>query len=123
MKNFITINGMNGEITYEFAGFGERFVARLIDILIVIIPSALIPIIAPWLYFSLQHSGRNQATVGQKAMGIKVIDIYGNKVGFGQATGRFFGNILNVLTFLLGFSCISLLKIGNAFMTSYQIVL
>jgi len=36
-------------------------------------------------------------------LGIKVIGIRGQKVTFGMATGRFFGNFLNILTFFIGF--------------------
>ena len=103
MKNIVTISNRDGEVTYELASFGERLGARLIDVMIIIIPNSIIPIIPAWLYWALQQGGKSQATVGQKAVGIKVIDKYGNKVDFGQATGRFFGNILNILTLFLGF--------------------
>ena len=55
------------------------------------------------MYWSLQHSGENQRTVGQNACGIKLMAIEGGKVSFGRATGRFFGNFLNVFTICIGF--------------------
>jgi uncharacterized RDD family membrane protein YckC len=94
----------NGQRTeYELAGFFERFAARIIDGLIMIIPGSFIPIIAPWIYWALMHSGREQATVGQRALDIKVVDADGRKVDFGQATGRFFGQLLSAILLFIGY--------------------
>ena len=103
MKKTITISNAEETVTYELASFGPRLAARILDSVIIFIPNSIIPIIPAWLYWSLQHSGNDQATVGQKAFKIKVININGGKVGFGQATGRFFGNFLNILTFFIGY--------------------
>ncbi len=99
----ITVETENEIIKYEFASFGPRLAARIIDVLIILIPSLCIPLLPSWLYFSIQHSGKKQATVGQNAMGIKTLSLDGEKISFGQATGRFFGNLLNVLTFFIGY--------------------
>lgn len=99
----VTVETDNELITYQFASFGARFGARLIDVLINIIPNSFIPIIPAWLYWSLQQSGKDQCTVGQKALGIKTLSLDGSKISFGQATGRFFGNFLNIFTFFIGF--------------------
>jgi uncharacterized RDD family membrane protein YckC len=56
-----------------------------------------------WLYFALQESSVAQATLGKRAMGIKVTDDYGQRIGFGRATGRFFGKILSGVIFDIGF--------------------
>lgn len=93
----------NVEEIYQVASFGSRLAARLIDVFIIFLPSIFIPLIPSWLYWALQQSGKNQATVGQKAMGIRVIAEDGGDVDFGRATGRFFGNFLNLLTFGVGF--------------------
>ena len=98
MSNTVTISNHDGDTTYELASFGSRFIGRIIDVAIIFIPALYIPIIPPWLYFSLQHCSESQATVGQKAMDIMVIDIEGHKVEFAQASGRFFGNFLNLFT-------------------------
>src|SRR5687767_2845066 len=84
-------------ITYQLASFWPRVAARLLDFLIILLPSFLFPLIVGWLYWSIQESSASQATIGKKALGIKVLSVNGSKVSFGQATGRFFGNILNVL--------------------------
>ena len=90
-------------ILYDFASFGERFLARLIDVLIVTLPGFCFPIIVPWLYWSLQQSSESQSTIGQKALRIKTLSVDGTKISFGQATGRYFGNFLNLFTLLIGF--------------------
>lgn len=93
----------NEVIYYRYANFGERLGARVIDVLILFIPALLIPLLPSWLYFALLHSSENQQTVGQKALNIKLLSIDGMKVHFGQSTGRFFANLLNVLTLFIGY--------------------
>ena len=103
MSRTITIQTPEQEITYELASFGRRLLARIIDVIIIIIPNSIIPILPAWLYWAFQQSGKFQATVGQKTVDIKVIDISGDNISFGQACGRFFGDFLNIVTFFLGF--------------------
>ncbi|MDG4946240.1 RDD family protein [Weeksellaceae bacterium KMM 9713] len=99
----ITVETEDELISYQFASFGARFGARLIDVLIIMIPSYFIPIIPSWLYWSLLQSGKDQSTIGQDRFGIKILSLDGSKISFGQATGRYFGNILNILTFFIGY--------------------
>ena len=103
-----------------YAGFWRRFVAVLIDgliVSIVLIPLALVfndpdqqrtiysPIstVVNWLYFALMESSARQATLGKMALGIVVTDLEGNRIGFGRATGRYFAKILSALILLIGF--------------------
>jgi uncharacterized RDD family membrane protein YckC len=60
-------------------------------------------IVGSWLYFSLQESSVQQATLGKRALGIKVTDLEGRRVSFGRATGRYFAKILSVLICYVGF--------------------
>jgi len=99
----VTIETETELIKYQLASFGARLGARLIDVLIIIIPNSFIPIIPAWLYWSLQQSGKSQSTIGQNALGIKTLSLDGSKISFGQATGRFLGNFLNILTFFIGY--------------------
>lgn len=99
----VTIDNGESTIIYQYADFGKRFIARIIDVVIVFIPSSVLPFIAPWLYFSLMQSNGDCATVGQKAMNIRVISADGLPVSFGQATGRHFANYLSVFTFFIGY--------------------
>lgn len=100
--NTLQIHYENVIIQYRYANFIERLLARIIDIVIIIIPAAIIPLLPSWLYFSLMHSSEDQQTIGQKALSIKLLSTDGAKIGFGQSTGRFFANILNALTLLIG---------------------
>jgi uncharacterized RDD family membrane protein YckC len=47
-------------------------------------------IILMWLYWSLLESSSWQATLGKKALGLSVVDLQGQRVSFGRASGRFF---------------------------------
>ena len=102
----------------EFAGFWLRFVAYIIDSLVVGIPIAVIGglmmaiapllvivyilsvLLGPWLYFSLMESSSKQATLGKMAIGAKVTDLSGNRISFGKATGRFFSKIISSILFV-----------------------
>ncbi|MET0229972.1 MAG: RDD family protein [Rhodanobacteraceae bacterium] len=56
-----------------------------------------------WLYFALQESSAAQATLGKRALGIKVTDEHAGRIGFARATGRFFGKIISSLVLYIGF--------------------
>lgn len=56
-----------------------------------------------WLYWAGMESSKAQATFGKQALGIKVTDLQGNRIGFGRATGRYFGKIISSLLLGIGF--------------------
>ena len=95
------------------AGFWRRSAAYLIDQMILLIPSIIVGIVpllgllaiitGQWLYFSLMESSPAQATLGKQAMGIKATDNHGRRLGFGQASGRYFGGSLSVMTAYIGY--------------------
>ena len=108
---------MNGTV---YSGFWRRVAAALIDGLIIGAVTApftigfsggttyagrfsSIPTVAAWLYSALMESSAKQATLGKMALGIRVTDLNGNRIGFGRATGRFFAEFLSVLTLGIGF--------------------
>lgn len=62
-----------------------------------------IAFVAQWLYFALFESGAAQATPGKMALGIKVVDDHGARIGFGRASGRYFGKIVSGMIFYVGF--------------------
>jgi len=115
-----------------YAGFWLRFVAIIIDgfvflpltglslvlraaqhnaeetsveitLALVTIALALFSIVVRWLYFALMESSAWQATLGKKALGLRVTGMDGQRIGFGRATGRYFGKILSALTLMVGF--------------------
>jgi uncharacterized RDD family membrane protein YckC len=63
----------------------------------------IVAVVIEWLYFAGMESSAGQATLGKRALGIKVTDMSGNRITFGKATGRFFGKILSSLILLIGF--------------------
>lgn len=116
-----------------YAGFWRRVVAYLVDFIIIFVVLGitfavlgaiagaaagdnaggvigglvalfyLIYIVALWLYFALMESSARQATFGKMALSIKVTDLDGRRIGFGKATGRFFGKIISGLILYIGF--------------------
>ena len=56
-----------------------------------------------WLYFAALESSRRQATLGKMALGIKVTDLAGGRIGFGRATGRYFAKYLSAAILMIGF--------------------
>jgi uncharacterized RDD family membrane protein YckC len=65
--------------------------------------SWLLFFLGQWLYFALLESSRGQATLGKRLMGVAVTDRQGNRIGFGRATGRYFGKIISILPLEIGF--------------------
>ncbi len=111
----------------EYATFGGRFVARVIDGLVMLIPGGIISYmfrtnypslienipglvkaslaswVVTWLYFAIMESGPNQGTFGKKAIGIKVTTLNGGQLTFMQASGRYFGKLLSGLIIYIGY--------------------
>ena len=114
-------------IKLAYATFWVRFVAFLIDWLLLSVLSALvlllmgiplapdikdyesrlkmnfISLVIGWLYYAGFESSSSQATPGKQAMGIFVTDTDGYPISFSRATGRFFGKLLSGLILLLGY--------------------
>lgn len=104
-----------------YGGFWERFGAALIDGIIIGIGGYVISLILPpapgqyigvanflnliigWLYFALQESSVQQATIGKKALGLKVTSVNGERISFGQATGRHFGKWVSTVIIFIGY--------------------
>ncbi len=103
------------DVPAAYAGFWERFGAAFLDGLILAIPGYalqylfgevqgfLFAIVIDWLYYAVQESGPAQATLGKKALGLQVTAVDGNRVSFGQATGRFFGRYVSAILLLIGY--------------------
>lgn len=112
----------------RYAGFWRRFAALLIDWFVfssieifiaaargiplnarpstepeVIAKAFLINLVIFWLYWSICESSPWQATIGKRAMDVYITDLKGRRIGFGQASGRFFGKIVSFLIFGIGF--------------------
>jgi uncharacterized RDD family membrane protein YckC len=63
----------------------------------------ILTLAAVWLYFALMESSRLQASLGKMALGLQVTNRQGERIGFGRATGRFFGKIISGIPLYIGF--------------------
>ena len=63
----------------------------------------LVVVVGRWLYFALCESSKWQATPGKLALGLRVTDLQGRRIGFGRASGRYFGKFISSLIFDIGF--------------------
>lgn len=67
---------------------------------------ALVYLLYPVLslaYYAGMESSKLQATVGKLALGIKVVDRDGRRLGFGRAAGRWAGSLISYLILYIGF--------------------
>jgi uncharacterized RDD family membrane protein YckC len=102
-------------VATTYAGFWKRFVAYLIDAILLGIIGALLTInmdreaastvttILGWLYFAGMESSARQATVGKSVLGIYVTGLDGQRISFLRATGRYFAKFLSAIILLIGF--------------------
>jgi len=67
-------------------------------------------ILVGWLFYASFESSKFQATPGKAILGLKVTDDSVGKIGFGQASGRFFGKILSGLIIGIGYLMIGFTK-------------
>jgi len=119
---------MEAKQNKEYAGFGKRWIAAIIDGIIINIGASIIGFglgllygmvggtgegggvigfvvgtILGWLYFAIQESSPKQATLGKQAMEIIVTDLDGKQISFGRATGRYFGKYLSGAVVMIGY--------------------
>jgi uncharacterized RDD family membrane protein YckC len=105
-----------------YAGFWRRFAAYAIDYAVVLLGTAalgaaatvagfgddaarlsLAALMGYFLYCTLLESSAWQATVGKRALGLKVTNARGERIGFARAAARFVAKVLSVLTLCLGY--------------------
>ena len=119
------------EVAPVYAGFWTRFAAVFIDGIVVGIIQGILSVFLigsayinstnteglgsriitlytlilgiQWLYFALMESSSGQATLGKKAMGIKVTDEQGNRITFGKASARFFSKFISSIIICIGY--------------------
>jgi uncharacterized RDD family membrane protein YckC len=116
--------------SFRYAGFWLRFWAYLIDgIILGAIPLLIAVIMAPlfftggagvamlgsviflfpviltegWLYYALMETSSYQATIGKRALGLKVTGMNGEAISFGKATVRYLGKILSHMILSVGY--------------------
>lgn len=82
---------------YDFSGQANPDISRLLIIFFAVAAICL-------LYWPLFESSPMQATPGKMALGIKVTDLYGGRVGFFKALGRNLGKIISGMTLNIGYA-------------------
>lgn len=87
----------------EQSGNGEPSPEMIISIVASFSVYICLALIGQWLYESLLTSSSWQGTIGKRLLRLKVTDEAGNRIGFGRATGRFFGKWLSSLIMDIGF--------------------
>jgi uncharacterized RDD family membrane protein YckC len=153
----VRTEAVHPETPYAYAGFWRRFVAWLLDaVLIYIIVSPINYIFLPasykdlvsnilksiregtqmpippindiilisvististlihYFYFASWESSKHQATPGKLAIGIKVVDIHGQRLSFWRASGRYANKILSGATLLIGYMMAGWTEKGQA---------
>ncbi|MCL6636766.1 MAG: RDD family protein [Alicyclobacillus sp.] len=60
-------------------------------------------LLAKWVYYAALESSPWQATLGKRALGLRVTDVYGQRISFGRACARHFAKILSQLTLGMGY--------------------
>jgi uncharacterized RDD family membrane protein YckC len=111
-----------------YAGFWRRFAAYAIDYVVVllcgialgalVIETGIVAngtegrftlwlLAGYFLYYALLESSPWQATLGKRAIGIKVTNRRGERIGFTRAALRFAAKLLSVLTLFVGYCLIA----------------
>ena len=65
-------------------------------------------IFGSWLYEAFMESSSYQATLGKMIFGMKVTDLYGNRISFERATGRHFAKWLCTMILGIGYIMVGL---------------
>jgi serine/threonine protein kinase len=56
-----------------------------------------------WIYFAGFESSVRRGTPGKRLLGLRVTDLNGQRIGFGRATGRYFGKLISSVILYIGF--------------------
>ena len=60
-------------------------------------------LVIDWVYFAAMESSRSGATIGKRAMKLRVLSDDGNRLTFARASLRYFGKIVSYIPLMLGF--------------------
>lgn len=56
-----------------------------------------------WLYNALFECSKWQGTVGKRVLGLRVVDLSGNRISFLRASGRHFSKMVSRFTLMIGY--------------------
>jgi uncharacterized RDD family membrane protein YckC len=99
---------------FEYSNFWIRFVAYLIDSVLVGFLTAALSnfggtfgavgsIFITGVYYVIMETSDYQGTLGKMAMGIKVTDLDGNKLTYQKSIFRFLATFLSKITIFIGY--------------------
>lgn len=99
---------------FKYVGFWYRFFALIIDSVIINYSfillryltggePSLLEIVFLWLYFTILESSSWQGTVGKKLLGLKVVDLNGQRISFLRANARYFSKYISFILLGIGF--------------------
>lgn len=63
-----------------------------------------------WIYCAVFEASRIQGTLGKLAVGIKVTDMHGNRIGFFRASGRYFAKCFSATIIGIGYVMVAFTK-------------
>lgn len=95
----LNLDGIHGASDF-FRNDGLLMVGGIIGLIMLAIITS---IMMKWLYYALMESSKLGGTLGKMAVSIKVVDMDGNRISFGRATGRYFSRIITNMTLLIGY--------------------
>ena len=95
----VNLDGINN-VKDLFTHDGLLMIGGIIGMVMLAI---LFSIVMKWLYYALMESSKFGGTLGKMAVNIKVVDMEGNRITFGRATGRYFSRIITNMTLLIGY--------------------
>jgi uncharacterized RDD family membrane protein YckC len=127
-RNLYPENWDTGVQYWNYASFGDRFLAAIIDTLIVSVVGGLLSgilvgglfatglnpalagvgnvgfsIILNAVYFAYMESSAKRATFGKAAMGLKVVDANQERITFINALGRYFAKVISGMILFIGY--------------------
>lgn len=115
---------MDASFQPSYAGFWLRFVAYLVDAIVLFLVSLIVMliehltvgidpeafgvsnmlgIVISWLYFAVSESSEYRGTIGKRVMELQVTNLQGEQISFLNATGRYFAKIPSAIILLIGF--------------------
>lgn len=112
IQNTINFNQpSSNQPSYQYTGFWRRFVAFILDGLILILPNIVINYIVPFvgsflitlIYKPIFEASTLQATPGKALMGIRVISESGARITLKQSFIRYFASFISGMIFCIGY--------------------
>lgn len=92
----------------------EILIARNGRAYLLLIGVQIVGVLLPFLYFAAFEGGRHRATPGKRALGLKVTDRDGNRMGWGRALARQFLKLCDVVTTGFGYALAFMTGSGQA---------